>query len=908
LIKTGLVIVDRKTERAALDRMVAAVRGGESRVLVVQGAPGVGKSALLGYAERAPGVRVLHTGGIESEMELAFAALHQLCLPLLDRLPGLPPPRREALETVFRMRAGTPPDPFLVGLAVLNLIADGAEQQPLLCVIDDAQWLDRVSAQVLGFVARRLLAESVGVLFGTREAGPELRGLPTLEVSGLRDADAHELLNSVTHARLDRHIRDRIVAETNGNPLALIELPRGLTPTQMAGGLGLLNPDMLPSRIEESFVNRMRDLPEPDRLLLLVGAAEPVGDPDAVLRAAARLGIDLAATTGTDGLMTIGTRVTFRHPLVRSAVYRAAEPAQRRAAHRALAEVTDPREASDRRAWHLASAAAGPDEAVALELERSAGRAQARGGVAAAAAFLQRAVGLTHDPAHRVDRVLAAAEVSLDAGEIDDVRRLLAVLRGPFDEHQSGRIAVLEGQLAFTSGAGIAAIPLLLDAAGRFAATDPRLARQTLLNAWGMATVASDRQSFDAVANAARSVPATGDRDTLDLVLDGLALLVTEGRAAAAPTLREAATRIGDLPVAAVVRSGWQSTVVLGSVWDFEALRAACTRQAHLVREAGALQVLPNTLTGLAYAHTWAGEFEQAAAAIAEAGLVAAATGNPIPPYNALHLLSLQGREHETIETIALALETAEATGFGAARTTAHWAGALLHNGLGRFPEALRSALAAEQTWEPVGSTWVLPELIEAAYRVGDDRVARDALDRLLEATDPFDADFPAGLAARNRALLSDDDDLYRAAIDRLSRTRMRPDLARAHLLYGESLRRRRQRTEAREQLRVAYEMFAAIGMEAFAERARRELLTAGETVRRRAVESASGDALTAQERQIAMLVRDGLSNPEVGARLFISPRTVEWHLRKIFAKLSVDSRRRLREVLPRADNDLTQA
>ncbi|WP_127503557.1 AAA family ATPase [Actinoplanes solisilvae] len=900
------MFVDRKAERAALDRLVAAVRGGESRVLVVQGAPGVGKSALIGYAERGPGLRVLHTGGIQSEMELAFAALHQLCLPLLDRLPGLPPPRREALETVFRLRDGSPPDPFLVGLAVLNLLADASEQQPLLCVIDDTQWLDRVSAQVLGFVARRLLAESIGVLFGTREPGPELRGLPALEVTGLRDADAHHLLNSVTHARLDQRIRDRIVAETDGNPLALIELPRGLTPTQMAGGLGLVNADMLPGRIEESFVNRMRDLSKADRLLLLVAAAEPVGDPDAVLRAAALLGVDLAATTGADGLMTIGARVTFRHPLVRSAVYRAADPAQRRAVHRALAKVTDPEEASDRRAWHLASATAGPDEAVATELERSAGLAQARGGVAAAAAFLQRAVGLTHDPAQRADRVLAAAEASLDAGEIDDVRRLLGVLRGPFDAHRSGRIAVLEGQLAFTSGAGLAAIPLLLDAAAKFAATDPRLARTTLLNAWGMATVSSDRDSFVAVAGAVRAMPATGDRETL--VLDGLALLVAEGRAAAAPTLRRAAALIGDLPVEAVLRWGWQSTVVLGSIWDFDALRAVCTRQVNLVREAGALQVLPNTLAGLAYAHTWAGEFEQASAAIAEGRLVAAATGNPIPPYNALHLLSLQGRESETTELIAAALETAAATGYGAALTTAHWAGAVLYNGLGRHKEAMRSALEAEQTWEPVGTTWVLPELVEAASLAGETEIARDALDRLLEATGPFDADFPAGLAARSRALLTGDDALHREAIDRLGRTRMRPDLARAHLLYGEWLRRRRQRTEAREQLRIAYDMFAAIGMEAFAERARRELLGAGETVRRRTVEMASGDALTAQERQIAMLVRDGLSNPEVGARLFISPRTVEWHLRKIFAKLSVDSRRRLREVLPRSDNDLTQA
>jgi DNA-binding CsgD family transcriptional regulator/tetratricopeptide (TPR) repeat protein len=896
-------MIDRQTERAALERMVAAVRGGESRVLVVRGAPGVGKTALIGHAEQAAtGLRVLRAGATESEMELAFAALHQLCLPLLGRLVVLPPPRREALETVFRMREGNPPDPFLVGLAVLNLLADASERQPLLCVIDDAQWLDRASAQVLGFVARRLLAESIGVLLGTRESGPELRGLPELEITGLRDADAHKLLDSLTHARIDRRIRDRMVAETDGNPLALIELPRGLTPTQMAGGLGLLHAGMLPGRIEESFVNRVRELPEAARLLMLVAAAEPVGDPDVLVRAAGRLGIDLAATADTDGLMTISERVTFRHPLVRSAVYRAAGAAQRRAVHQALAEVTDPQEASDRRAWHLASAAAGPDEAVAAELERSAGRAQARGGVAAAAAFLQRAVALTDDPAQRVERVLAAAEASLAAGEIDDVRRMLGALRGPLGAHQRGRSAVLEGQVAFQSGEGVtSAIPLLLEAAGRFAGTHPQLARETLLNAWGMATVISERDCFVTVARAVRNLSASDAQDPLDPVLDGLALLVTEGRGAAAGTLRRAAELIGDMPVTAVLRWGWQSTVVYASIWDLDGLLAVCAKQVHLVREAGALQVLPNNLAGLAYAHTWAGEFEQAAAVIAEGQLVAAATGNPIPPYNSLHLLSLQGREQETTELITAALETAAATGFGAALTTAHWAGALLYNGLGRYPEALRSALAAEQTWEPVGTTWVLPELIEAASRAGEQGTARAALERLVAATEPFDADFPAGLEARSRALLAGDQEaeaLYRVAIERLSRTRMRPDLARTHLLYGEWLRRRRQRVEAREQLRTAYEMFVAIGMAGFAERARRELLATGETVRKRAVEAAPSEELTAQERQIATLVRDGLSNPEVGTRLFLSPRTVEWHLRKVFAKLSIDSRRQLRDVL----------
>jgi DNA-binding CsgD family transcriptional regulator len=900
------VLLGRDAERARLDETLSAVRAGESRVLVLRGGPGIGKTALLGYArDAATGMRVLRAVGIESEMELAFAALHQLCMPLLDRLTGLAPARREALETVFRLRAGAAPDQFLVGLAVLDLLSDASEDGPLLCLVDDVHWLDRASAQILGFVARRLLAESVGLILSTRVPGPELRGLPELEVTGLRDAAAYDLLDASSPARLDRHIRDRIVAETHGNPLALLELARGRTPTQLAGGLGLLDADALPSRIEESFLHQIEELSPQARLLMLVAAAEPVGDPDLIRTAADRLGLTPALATAAHdagGLLTFGERVTFRHPLVRSAVYRAADRADRRAAHLALAEVTDPQDASDRRAWHLAAATAGPDEAVATALERSAGRAQARGGIAAAAAFLQRSVALTADAPKRVDRLLAAAEASLQAGEFDDVRRLLGALSSPLDTYRRGRAGVLEGQLTFAAGAGAAAVPVLLEAAAQFAATHPQLARETLLTAWGMATVSADRDSLVAVARAVRGVPATGARGAVDLVLDGVALLVTEGRAAAAATLREAVDLIGDMPVTEVVRWGWQSTVVYGGIWDLEGLRAACTQQVQLVREAGALQALPYNLTGLGYALTWAGEFDQAAAAIAESQLVAAATGNPVPPFTNLHLLSLQGRERETTELITAALDVAAATGFGSGLTTAHWAGALLYNGMARYPEAMRSALAAEQRWEPIGATWVLPELVEAASRAGEIAVARDALDRLVETTQPFDADYPAGLEARNRALLAGDstaEELYREAIERLSRTRIRPDLARAHLLYGEWLRRRRQRVEAREQLRTAYEMFVSIGMDAFAERARRELLATGETVRKRTVEAAPGEELTAQEKQIATLVRDGLSNPEVGSRLFLSPRTVEWHLRKIFAKLGIDSRRQLRDVLP---------
>ncbi|GAA4203094.1 AAA family ATPase [Microbispora amethystogenes] len=906
-------LLGRKDECARLDELLASVRIGESRALVVRGAPGVGKSALLGYAATsAADARVLRAAGVESEMELAFASLHQLCAPLLGRLSSLPAPQRDALETVFRLREGPAPDHFMVGLAVLSLLSDASEKQPVLCLIDDVQWLDLASAQILGFVARRLLAECIGMLFGTRQPGPELRGLAELEVTGLADAEARALLSSVTHAPLDRHIRDRILAETQGNPLALLELPRGLTPTQMAGGLGLLGADSLPGRIEQSFLNRVEGLPEQAALLLLVAAAEPVGDPDLVRRAAEMLGVTLttALIDGTDGLLSFDVRVTFRHPLVRSAAYRAARPEDRRAVHLALAEVTDPQEAPDRRAWHLASATAGPDEAVAAELERSANRAQARGGVAAAAAFLQRAAALTADSAQRADRMLAAAEASLLSGQLDDVSRLLSsVSVASLTGFQDGRAGVLRGQIAFASGGGTEAIALLLDAADRLEPGNPRLARETYLTAWGMAVSVGDQEALMAVSRSVRNLSSPDRPGPLDLLLDGFALLVTEGRASAAATLRQAAKELIDIPAADVLRWGWVATGASAAIWDHEAMLAIYTRQVQVVRDAGALRELPYHLSTLAYALSWAGDFEGAAAVIAEGDTIAAATGNPLPPYPALRLLSLRGRESETVAMVSATIEASAASGFGMGITGAQWAAAVLYNGLARYPEAVHAAQSTPHISEPWLSTWMLPELAEAASRAGEADLARDAFERLAEATRPFSTDFARGLEARTRALVvdgPDTEDLYREAVERLSSAGLRPELARAHLLYGEWLRRESRRAEARDRLRTAYGMFVSIGMEAFAERARRELLATGETVRKRTVEPSSGEALTAQERQIALLARDGFSNPEIGTRLFLSPRTVEWHLRNIYGKLLITSRRQLRDALPRDEFEPT--
>ncbi|GAA0448386.1 transcriptional regulator [Paractinoplanes deccanensis] len=897
---SGGLLVGRRAECAALDGLIAAVRAGESRVLVVHGAPGVGKTALLHHLEgAASGLRVLRAVGVESEMELPYATLHQLCGPLLDRLPRLPPMQREALETVFGLRAGTPPERFLVGLAVLSLVSD--EALPLLCLLDDAQWMDQASAQVLGFVARRLLAESVALVFGTRRRGPALLGLPDLEVAGLRDADSHALLDTVTHSALDRHIRDRIVAETRGNPLALLELPRGLTRTQMAGGLGLLDPDDLPRKIEESFLSRVAGLSAQSRSLLLIAAAEPVGDPLLLWRAADRLGLP-AATDGTDGLLAIEERVTFRHPLVRSAVYHAAEAAERRTVHLALAEVTDAAADPDRRAWHLAAAAAGPDDTVAAELERSAERAQSRGGLAAAAAFLQRSVALTTDVALRADRAVTAAGATLLAGDLEGARRYADIAeREARTEFQRVGAHLVRARIAFAAGLNQEAPPLLLTAARRLEPFDMELARETYLVAWGAtALLAADADSLLAISKAIKALPPrAGEPHVLDLVLQGCALLVTDGREVAVPVLRRAVPGLMELPAADVLKWGWVANGVSSAVWDDRAMRAIYRRSADVIRAAGALTELPFCLASLGTATTWTGDLAASATIAAEADNVAAATGVPIAPYVRLRMAALRGRAEEATQLIAVTVREAGASGQLMGVTVAQWAAAVLHNGLGDYARAMAAARASTEIAELWVSVWALPELVEAAARLGDEGTAREALDRLAEAAEPCDTDWARGVLARSRALLDGGDGLFREAIDRLGRTPLRPELARAHLLYGEWLRREGRAADARDHLTTAYEMFVSIGMEAFAERARRELLDAGTTVRRQRSELPVGDQLTEQERQIAVLVRDGFSNPEIGARLFLSPRTVEWHLRKVYAKLGVTSRRRLRDVLP---------
>jgi DNA-binding CsgD family transcriptional regulator/tetratricopeptide (TPR) repeat protein len=889
-----------------LDRFVASVRAGEGRALVVRGEPGVGKTALLDYlAARASKCLVLRAAGVQSEMELAFAGLHQLCAPMLDHAQALPVPQREALRTAFGLSAGPVPDRFLVGLAVVGLLSEAAAERPLVCVVDDQQWLDQASAQALGFAARRLAADPVGLVFAARVPGKDVAGLPELVVEGLSEDDARRLLESVLPGPLDERVRDRVIAETHGNPLALLELPRGLTSAQLMGGFGLGSAVPLDGRIEESFTRQLEALPAQSRRLVQLAAADPTGDPVLVWRAAGRLAIGAgAAGPATEaGLAEFGARVLFRHPLVRSAAYRSASVQTRQELHGALAEATDPAVDPERRAWHRAEAAPGPDEEVAAELELCAGRAQRRGGLAAAAVFLERSAGLTLDPARRAQRALAAAQAKYRAGALDAALGLLAMAQaGPLDELQRACGDRLRAQVAFASSHGRAAPPLMLSAAKRLEPLDAGLARETYLEAFTAALFVGRLSTAVAdVARASRMAPAPPTEGRApDLLLDGLALLVTEGYAAGTPALRRALLAVQSQDVSAEEGLSWLwlAERAAMAVWDDETWHTLASRHVKLARDAGALSELPLAVRSRILLHSHSGELAEGAALIAEAQVVADATGSQLAPYGATGIAAWRGREAEATELIQANMDGVTSRGEGRG-VTSQYSAALLYNGLGYYDKALAAAERVCE-YDDVGVLgWELAELIEAAVRSGQPARAAEPLRRLSETTRPSGTDWALGTEARSRALLSDGEtaeNCYREAIERLGRTRMRPALARAHLLYGEWLRRENRRKDARAELRTAHDQFTAMDIEAFAERARRELLATGETVRKRTVETAS--ELTPQEAHIARLAVDGRTNVEIGSQLFLSTRTVEWHLSKVYTKLGVGSRRDLRLAL----------
>jgi hypothetical protein len=838
-------LLGRQREFEALDHLLEGARDGRGGVLAVYGELGVGKTALLESAvAAAPDFGVARAVGVEGEIELPFAAIQQLCSPNLDLVDLLPEPQREALEVALGLRTGHPPGPYLVGLAVLSLLSEAAEEQLLLCTVDDAQWLDRSSARVLSFVARRLLAEKIVMLFAAREPIGTLDGVAEIRIGPLGHRDARALLDSVLPARLDERVLERIVVETRGNPLALLELPRGLTPAQLAGGFDLPAALPLSARIEQSFRRRLARLPGDARRLLLVAAVDPTGDPALEWRAAEILGIADAAAHNVevDGLVSFDAGVVFRHPLVRSAVYRAADPQERRSAHKALAEATDAASDPDRRAWHQAQAAARPNEEVALELERSAARAQARGGFAAAAAFLERSSTLSIDPVRRAARALAAAEAKEQAGALDNALALASTAEaGPLDDRQRARVDVLRARISFEADRGSEAPPLLLAAAKRLEPLNHAAARETYLEALTAALFAGRLGgTIDArkVAEAARSARAlTPGPRAADLLLDGLALLITDGAEAGTPVLREALTAISNDKVEAEteLRWLWLAARAAGYIWDYDKWDALTQQQIRVAREAGALTVLPLTLSTRAGVELYAGNLADANALIAEATAITEATDGRNVPYAPLALAAFRGREPDASRLIQTTTEDFLARGEGMGLTLAHWATAYLHNGLARYDAALAAAeQAAEDPDELWFSPWTMVELVEAATRSGDNDRAADALNVLSKTTQASGTTWAQGVEARSRALVAEGEAaeiLYRDAVDHLRPTRLRVDLARTHLLYGEWLRREQRRIDARTELRRAHELFSEFGMEAFAERARIELEATGEKI-----------------------------------------------------------------------------
>jgi len=907
-------LTDRYRECGVLDRLVDGVRAGDGRALVVRGEPGVGKTVLLDYlASRASGCRVVRAVGVQSEMELAFAGLHQLCAPMLDHAESLPAPQRAALRTAFGLSAGPVPDRFLVGLAVLGLLSEAAGERPLICVVDDEQWLDHASAQALGFSARRLAADPVGLVFAARVPGEDMAGLPELVVEGLAEGDAAALLASVLPGPLDARVRERIIADTHGNPLALLELPRGLTPAQLAGGFGLSGADPLDGRIEESFGRQLETLPRQTQRLVQLAAADPSGDSLLVWRAAGRLGIgaEAAVPAMAAGLAEFGARVRFRHPLVRSAAYRSASVHERQEMHGALAEVTDSAADPDRRAWHRAQAAPGPDEDVAAELERSAGRAQARGGLAAAAAFLERAALLTPEPERRAQRLLAAARAKREAGALDAALGLLAAVEaGPPDELRAAEAEYLRGQIADDQRRSSDAARLLLSAARHLAPLNAAQARETYLEALTAAMHVGEEfipGGARAAAEAARTAPPAPDPPRpVDVVLDAFTVLMTEGYAAAGPALGQALGLLLALDAGTSEARRWRflsggraGMTIAMERCDWESLHALTAGQAQVARDMGALVQWRSATMGLVAAEIMRGEFGAAARLVEEERLIAEAAGTPPTATSALLLAAWRGREQEASGLIEATVREGTARHQGYIVDFARSLAAVLYNGLRRYDAARDAARQAWQRRPAALGPFAVPELAEAASRTGDEPLARAALEWLSERTGATPTDWALGIEARVRALLSggaDADRSYRESIGHLARTSGRAQLARSHLLYGEWLRRQNRRLDARVQLRTAHDMLSGMGAEAFAERARRELLATGETVRKRTVETVS--ELTAQEAHIARLADEGRTNLEIGAQLYLSTRTVEWHLRKVFTKLGISSRRELRWAL----------
>ena len=909
------MLVGRPAEREVLGGLLARAAEGYSGALVLRGEPGVGKTALLDEtvaAAVATGMQTARLTGVEPETQLGYAGLHRFLLPFADQLERLPAPQREALRSTFGLVAGPSADRFLVALAVLTLLADVASQVPLVCVVDDAQWLDPESLVALGFVARRLYAERVVLLFAVREPDGQLSalaGLPELAVGGLEGPAAMDLLLSLAPGRLSPSVGARIVAGTGGNPLALAELARELSPAQLAGAEALPEPLPAGGSLEKVFSRRVSRLPPETRLLLAVAAAEPAASAALVWRAAGKLGIDpeAAATADVGGLAEFTPRVEFRHPLIRSVVYHSMPLRQRRRIHQALAAVADGDERPDRMAWHLGMAAVGPDEAVAARLEQAAGRARERGGYAATVTFLTRAADLSADRGLRGGRLLAAAEAALTAGQSSRAGVLLEAatpqLGGPLARAQARR---LDGRIRFALGQARETSSVLLEAARALAPIDPYSAREALLEALEAAVYAgwsASQAVLAEIAGAARATrAASGPASATDLLLDGFAVRATAGYPAAVPLLRRAIAllRADDLSPQEGLRRLRLGVVASADLLDDQAQHALAIRWVQLARDHGALTALPVALNQQSvFAEVEAGRFDAARACFAEAFEISAATGNPgvvgTAGVSEVFELAWRGRETDTRRVAAAVAHEATAADRGGQNILAQYCLAVLELGLGNYQAALQCAVGVYDDDAPFMGTYVLPELVEAAARCGQTGLAEAALGRLAERAVASGTPLALGLLARSRALLASDTDAeppYEEAVRHLEQCRSIPQLARAHLVYGEWMRRQRRRRDARERLRTAHDMFTAMGAGAFAERARVELLATGERARQRTAETA--EELTPQEARIARLVSEGESNRDIAAQLFLSPSTVDYHLRKVFRKTGVTSRTQL--------------
>ncbi|WP_396655548.1 ATP-binding protein [Microbacterium sp.] len=908
-------LLGRRTERDAVGTLLSRARAGRSGAFVVRGEAGIGKTALLGFAREeasAQGYRIESATGMEAEMHFAFAGLHQLCQPLLERAEGLPDPQRAALDVAFGQRDGSAPDRFLVGLATLNLLAEAAEEAPLLCLIEDAHWLDEASAQVMAFVARRLVAERIALVLAMRDqTGGGTRafaGLPELRLAGLGESDARTLLTSALHTPLDDQVRDRIVAEARGNPLALLELPLSWQPEHRAGGFGLPEAGDVPFRVEDSFRRRSGTLPTESQQLLLVAAAEPTGDVATFWRAAAQLGIarDAIAPAEAAGLVDVDSRVRFRHPLARSAVYQAAPMSERRRAHGALATVIDPMRDQDRRTWHRAHSVLGFDEEIAAELERSAERTRARGGFAAAGAFLQRSTELTPEPADRTRRALEAAHAKHEAGASKVALELLGIAEsGALDPMQRARAALLHAQIAFHLTRGEGVPRMLLEAATALETLDFALAHEIYFHALDAVLVSGDATDAARIAEAvlAAPAPAKGLRE-VDQLVDGIAAILVRGDEEGVPLLRAALAALRDAAAGGGPYANenqpwlWLAGRMAVGIFEDDLAHALTACNIDLSRADGSLALLPLALSLRANVLIISGELSRARELTAEATAITDSTGNAPIRHARVILAAWQGDRAAVTELNDSTRRDDHYPEKSTEAALGQYALAVLLNGRGEYSAAQQPAQRACDSIELSLSAVALPELIEASVRAGDSETAALALERLSTRARASGTAWALGLEARSRALTIAGpaaEDHYLEAIARLEKTRIAGETARAHLVYGEWLRREGRRQQARDQLRTAYGMLTDMGAAAFAARAARELGATGEHPRKRTAQPT--DQLTSHELHIARLVATGATSREVGARLYLSPRTIEAHLRSIFRKLGINSRRQLREL-----------